>query len=150
MVALAYYPWGPGAGRPLVGCKGNALLGCPRGKAPRKLKGFLIFKSLKWPLLEDKNKKMTPIQAYLKCSKLKFDTFSSQKESSSQLDLCDSRAIKSVRLYCLSKLQIFIDSYALLTHVRGDFDQLKTENKTKIDPLAPELQAIFNALLERD
>ena len=43
--------WGPGAGRPLVGCKGNALLGCPRGNAPRKLKDFVILNSFKWPLL---------------------------------------------------------------------------------------------------
>ena len=54
----------------------------------------------------------------------------------------------SLSLYWLTNLQIFIDLHALLAHSRGGFDQLKTENKTKIDPLAPELQAIFNALPE--
>ena len=56
----------------------------------------------------------------------------------------------SISLYWLSNLQIFIDSHALLTHGRGGYDQLKTENKTKIDPLAPELQASLEAQLERD
>ena len=56
----------------------------------------------------------------------------------------------SPSLYWFSNLQIFIDLHALLTHGRGGFDQMKTENKTKIDLLAPELQAIFNALPERD
>ena len=37
----------------MVGCKGNALLGCLRGKAPQELKVFQIFKILDWPLLED-------------------------------------------------------------------------------------------------
>ena len=53
-------------------------------------------------------------------------------------------------MYCLSKLQIFVDSYALLTHGRDGFDQWKTENKTKIDPLVLELQASFEALPEPD
>ena len=57
-------------------------------------------------------------------------------------DAC-SAIFFSLSLYWLTNLQIFIDLHALLTHVRGGFDQLKTENKTKIDPLALELQAIF-------
>ena len=56
----------------------------------------------------------------------------------------------SISLYWLSHLQIFIDSHALLTYDKGGFEHLKTENKTKIDPLAPELQASFEALPEPD
>ena len=48
------------------------------------------------------------------------------------------------------KLQIFIDSFALLTHGRGSFEELKTENKTKIDWLVAELRASVYALRERD
>ena len=59
------------------GLQGQHPAGVSEGQS-RKLKGFLILKGLKWPLLEDKNKKMTPIQTYINYSKLKFDTFSSQ------------------------------------------------------------------------
>ena len=44
---------GPGASRPLVGCKGNAQLGCPRVFAPRKLNVFVILNSFKRLLLVD-------------------------------------------------------------------------------------------------
>ena len=43
----------------LIGCKGNTLKGCLRGRAPQELRKFCIFKAIKRHLLEDLIKKRT-------------------------------------------------------------------------------------------
>ena len=59
--------WGPNVSRPLVGSKGNTLLGCLRGFAPQKLNIYPTLKTLKRPLLENRYKKITSTQAQSKC-----------------------------------------------------------------------------------
>ena len=50
--------------RPLVSCKGNALLECLRGKDPQKLKVFSFSKTLKRLFMEDRNKLITSALAH--------------------------------------------------------------------------------------
>ena len=58
-----------------------------------------------------------------------------------ECEVGDHDCLFSISLSSLSNLQICIDSYALLTYDRSSFEQLKPENKTKIDSLEPEIRA---------
>ena len=51
--------------------------------------------------------------------------------------------IVSLSLYCLSKLQIFIDWYALLTDNADSYELFKIENKIEIDRIEPEMRMLF-------
>ena len=56
----------------------------------------------------------------------------------------------TIRLYQLSKLQIFIDSSVFLTDNRNSVELCNIENQIEIDQLQPELSTVVQPLTKRE